>query len=139
MAVYKETLTLQVDGFSSAVNMTDQVQRIVSKSRIRNGIVNVFGIGSTSTVTVVEYEPALVEDVRDILEKLVPSSIRSRHSETWGDDNGFSHMRTTLFGCEITAPVDDGRVFLGTWQQIILINNDNRSRSRSVRVSVIGE
>lgn len=139
MSVYKETISLSTLGFSEIHNITSEVQKIVRFSAIENGIVHIFGIGSTNSVSVIEYEPALVEDVRDILEKLVPSSTRSRHSETWGDDNGFSHMRATLFGCEMTVPVDDGKALLGTWQQIVYIDHDNRPRSRQIRITVIGE
>jgi secondary thiamine-phosphate synthase enzyme len=139
MAIYKDEIHLNTTGFSDIHNITQNVQSIINKSKIEDGIVNVFGIGSTITITVIEYEPALVQDVRDILEKLVPSSIRSRHSETWGDDNGFSHMRTTLFGCEVTAPLDNGSLLLGTWQQIVVIDNDNRPRNRKIRVTIVGE
>ncbi len=137
--VYSEEINLTTRGFSDIQNITDQISSIVRRSKIDNGLVNVFAIGSTCTITVVEYEPALVQDVQDILEKLIPSSIRSHHSETWGDDNGFSHMRATLFGCETTAPVSEGRVLLGTWQQIIVIDHDNNPRTRRVRVTIVGD
>ncbi|MBN2433790.1 MAG: YjbQ family protein [Spirochaetes bacterium] len=137
--VYSEEINLTTRGFSDIQNITDQISSIVSRSKINNGLVNVFAIGSTCTITVVEYEPALIQDVQDILEKLIPSSIRSHHSETWGDDNGFSHMRATLFGCETTAPVFEGRVLLGTWQQIIVIDHDNNPRTRRVRVTIVGD
>ncbi|MDA3899976.1 MAG: secondary thiamine-phosphate synthase enzyme YjbQ [Spirochaetes bacterium] len=137
--VYFEEISLQTVGFSDIHDLTGQISAIIKRSGVSNGLVNVFGIGSTNTITIVEYEPALVEDVKDILEKLVPSSMRSRHSETWGDDNGFSHMRATLFGCEVTAPIENGSVVLGTWQQIIVIDHDNSSRTRRVRVTVMGE
>ncbi len=139
MPVYKDTITIRTKGFSDILDITSEVQSIVRKSHIQNGIVHIFGIGSTNTVSIIEFEPALVQDVQDILDTLVPSSMRSRHSETWGDDNGFSHMRATLLGCDMTAPVDDGKVLLGTWQQIVYIDHDNRPRSRSIRVTVIGE
>ena len=137
--VYSEDINLSTKGFSDILNITDQISSIVNRSKISNGLVNVFAIGSTCTITVVEYEPALVKDVKDILEKLIPSSIKSHHFETWGDDNGFSHMRATLFGCETTAPVAGGRVVLGTWQQIIVIDHDNNPRTRRVKVTIIGD
>lgn len=137
--VYAEDIKLSTKGFSDIHNITDQVRSIVKKSGVETGMVNVFGIGSTNSVSVIEYEPALVEDVREILDKIIPSTMRSRHSETWGDDNGFSHMRGTLFSCELTAPVSNGDVLLGTWQQICYIDHDNRNRSRQIRVTVVGE
>lgn len=137
--VFKEDLKVNTEGFSDIINITSMVQEAVSRSGIMEGIVNIFSIGSTQTITVIEYEPALVQDVKEILENLIPQSMKSRHSETWGDDNGFSHMRGTLLGCETTAPVTEGNVLLGTWQQIVLIDHDNRNRNRQVRVTIVGE
>jgi secondary thiamine-phosphate synthase enzyme len=90
-------------------------------------------------VSTIEYEPALNEDMRDKLEQLVPSTEHSRHSETWGDDNGFSHMRATLMGPGINVPFAEGRLILGTWQQIVVIDHDNRPRMRKLHVQVMGE
>ena len=98
----------------------------------------VTAVGSTASISTIEHEPALVEDLKDLLEKLASSSMHSRHSATWGDDNGFSHLRATLMGPGVTLPVVDGDLLLGTWQQIILIDHDNRPRSRRVRVQVVG-
>lgn len=137
--VYQEDIKINTKGFSDIINITDYIKSIVSKSGISTGMVNIFGIGSTNTISIIEYEPALIADVQELLEKLVPSTMRSRHSETWGDDNGFSHMRATILGCETNAPVTEGQIYLGIWQQIILIDHDNRSRSRNIRVTVIGE
>ncbi|MFP4363211.1 MAG: secondary thiamine-phosphate synthase enzyme YjbQ [Spirochaetia bacterium] len=137
--VFKEDLQIQTQGFSDIKNITAPVQAIISKSGIQDGMVNIFSIGSTQTITVIEYEPALVKDIHNILEKLISRKIQSHHSETWGDDNGFSHMRGTLFGCETTAPVDNGKILLGTWQQIVLIDHDNRPRNRQIRITVVGE
>lgn len=137
--VYKRDIPVKTEGFSDIRDITAEVQTIVRDSGIRDGIANIFSIGSTQTISVIEYEPALVQDIHDILEQLISQKIPSHHSQTWGDDNGFSHMRGTLLGCETTAPVDDGRVLLGTWQQIVLIDHDNRPRNRQVRVTVTGE
>jgi secondary thiamine-phosphate synthase enzyme len=102
-------------------------------------LVGVFVIGSTASVSTIEYEPALVEDVRQQLEEFVSSNKQTRHSQTWGDDNGFSHIRATLMGPGITVPLSDGELVLGTWQQIIIIDHDNRPRSREVFIQVMGE
>jgi secondary thiamine-phosphate synthase enzyme len=99
----------------------------------------VFVVGSTASISTIEYEPALVQDVQDILEKIVPSDLESRHSQTWGDDNGFSHIRATLMGPGITVPVSGGTLVLGTWQQIVVIDHDNRGRSRTIFIQVLGE
>ena len=136
--VYGKTITLSTAGFSDIINVSDQVQSTVSASGIQDGLAAVTVIGSTASVTTIEYEPALVEDMKELFEKIVPRTIRSRHSETWGDDNGFSHMRASLMGPGITLPVVDGRVLLGTWQQIVVVDHDNRPRKRDVRIQVTG-
>ncbi|MBU2563354.1 MAG: YjbQ family protein [Actinobacteria bacterium] len=102
-------------------------------------LVGVFAIGSTASVSTIEYEPALVEDVRQQLEEFVPVSKHTRHSQTWGDDNGFSHIRATFMGPGINVPLSDGELVRGTWQQIIVIDHDNRPRSREVFIQIMGE
>jgi secondary thiamine-phosphate synthase enzyme len=137
--VYGMTFSLRTKGFSDVKDITGEVQSIVSKSGIREGLAHVFVLGSTASISTIEYEPALVEDLRDELEKLVPSSQPSRHSRTWGDDNGFSHLRATLMGPGMSVPVAEGRLLLGTWQQIVVIDHDNRGRERKIHVQVLGE
>jgi len=136
--VHGRTITVSTAGFSDIINISDEVQAIVSDSGITDGLVAVTVIGSTASITTIEYEPALVEDMKDLLQKIVPENIRSRHSETWGDDNGFSHMRASLMGPGITLPVVDGRVLVGTWQQIAVVDHDNRPRKRDIRIQVSG-
>lgn len=137
--VFGKKITLSTKGFSDIKNITDQVKSIVARSGIKNGLVGVFAIGSTASVSTIEYEPALVEDVRQQLEEFVSSDKHTRHSQTWGDDNGFSHIRATFMGPGITIPLSDGELVLGTWQQIIVIDHDNRPRSREVFIQVMGE
>lgn len=137
--VYGKRITLSTKGFSDIRDITGEVQNIIRQSGIKNGLVNISVIGSTASVSTIEYEPALVEDVRDQLEEMVSSSKHTRHSQTWGDDNGFSHIRATLMGPGITVPVSEGSPVLGTWQQIVVIDHDNRPRSREVFVQVMGE
>jgi len=137
--VYGEEFSINTKGFSDVRDITSRVQDIVARSGISNGIVNIFVIGSTASVTTIEYEPALVEDMKDLLEKIASNSMHTRHSQTWGDDNGFSHLRASLMGPGMTAPVSKGEVLLGTWQQIVVVDHDNRARSRRIFVQVIGE
>ncbi len=137
--VQGETISLEMRGYSDMRDITDRVQKIVTKASISGGVACVFVIGSTASVSTIEYEPALVEDMRDQLEMFAPHTMHTRHSETWGDDNGFSHIRATMMGPGITVPVHDGQLVLGTWQQIVVIDHDNRSRSRKVFVQVLGE
>ncbi|NOZ69392.1 MAG: YjbQ family protein [Deferribacteres bacterium] len=137
--VFGRQFTIQTRGFSDIKDITGRVGDIVRESGIRNGIVHIFAVGSTASVTTIEYEPALVEDMRDQLERFAPSSMHSRHSQTWGDDNGFSHIRASFMGPGMTAPVSGGDLVLGTWQQIVVVDHDNRPRSRKIFVQVMGE
>ncbi len=137
--VFGEQIAIDTKGFSDIKDITGDVQNIVVKSKIKKGLVNIFAVGSTASVTTIEHEPALNEDMRDKLEEFAPHTMQSRHSETWGDDNGFSHIRATFMGPGMTAPVSDGTVVLGTWQQIVVIDHDNRPRSRKVFIQVMGE
>jgi secondary thiamine-phosphate synthase enzyme len=137
--VFGEQITIRTKGLSDIINVTDEVRTIIRKSGIKNGLVNVFVVGSTASISTIEYEPALVQDMRDQLEKIVPSDIESRHSQTWGDDNGFSHIRATLMGPGITAPVSSGAIVLGTWQHIVVIDHDNHGRLRTIFIQVMGE
>ena len=137
--VFGEEIVLNSKGFSDVINITGRVQAIVSKSGIENGLVNIFAVGSTASITTIEYEPALVEDIKEQIEKMIPHTLKSRHSETWGDDNGFSHIRASLMGPGITVPIVERYMILGTWQQIIVIDHDNRPRARKVFIQVMGE
>ena len=137
--VFGEHISMRTRGNSDILDITDKVAAVVSRSAIKNGLVTIFVVGSTASVSTIEYEPALVQDVKDQLEKIVPSTLQSRHSQTWGNDNGFSHIRATLMGPGLTAPVSQGSIVLGTWQQIVLIDHDNRGRSREIFVQVMGE
>jgi secondary thiamine-phosphate synthase enzyme len=119
-------------------DITEQVETAVQESGISEGIVNIHVIGSTASVSTIEYEPALVQDMKDKLEQFAPHDMPTRHGDTWGDDNGFSHIRATMMGPGITVPVSDGEVLLGTWQQIIVIDHDNRPRDRRIFVQIMG-
>jgi secondary thiamine-phosphate synthase enzyme len=137
--VHGKELELSTKGFSDIRDITATVEEAVGESSVRNGLVNVSILGSTASLSTMEYEPALVEDIKEQLEKLVPHTLATRHSATWGDDNGFSHIRATLMGPSLTLPVADGGIVLGTWQQIVVIDHDNRPRKRRIRIQVIGE
>jgi len=137
--VYGKEFTIDTKGFSDIKDITGKVQDIVVKSGIKNGLVNIFAVGSTASITTIEYEPALEADMKEQLEKFAPHTMKSRHSETWGDDNGFSHIRATFMGPGMTAPISDGNIVLGTWQQVVVIDHDNRPRSRKIFVQVMGE
>lgn len=137
--VFGKGFSIRSKGFSDVKDITGEVEKVVSESGIKQGLAHIFVVGSTASVSTIEFEPALVADLRDEMEKLIPSSQPSRHSQTWGDDNGFSHLRATLMGPGMSVPVVDGKLLLGTWQQIVVIDHDNRPRNRRIHVQVLGE
>jgi secondary thiamine-phosphate synthase enzyme len=137
--VHGDEISFSTKGFSDINNITTQVERVVKDSKVRSGLVNISVIGSTASVSTIEFEPALVQDMQEQLDNLVPRTLHSRHSATWGDDNGFSHIRATIMGPGITLPITDGQVVLGTWQQVVVIDHDNRPRDRRVFIQVLGE
>ena len=137
--IHGQRHTLSTRGFSDVLDVTDEVRATLRASGITEGLVNVFAIGSTASITTLEFEPALVRDMGEALEKLWPHDMRSHHSETWGDDNGFSHLRSAFLGTHFTAPVHEGAIVLGTWQQIVVICHDNRPREREIFVQAVGE
>ncbi len=137
--VHGETITIETHGFSDIRDISSEVSGVVSNAGIRNGITTVSAIGSTASITTIEYEPALVEDFKEQLERFAAHSMHTRHSQTWGDDNGFSHIRASFMGPSITIPVSGGSLVLGTWQQIVVVDHDNRPRTRKVFIQVMGE
>ncbi|ARM30725.1 secondary thiamine-phosphate synthase enzyme YjbQ [Prosthecochloris sp. HL-130-GSB] len=136
---YSTTLDIETKGFSDIIDITTDIEKTIHESRIQEGIVNITVMGSTASITTIEYEPALVEDMQRKLQQLVPDSEPSLHSRTWGDDNGFSHMRASLMGPGITMPVHKNRLKRGTWQQVVCIDHDNRPRTREIFVQIVGE
>lgn len=137
--ICSKTIHITTKGFSDIIDLTNNVENVIDESGIREGIANISAIGSTASITTMEFEPALVEDFKEKLEQLVSSRERSRHSETWGDDNGFSHMRASLMGPGITMPVSKAKLVRGTWQQVVYIDHDNRPRDREVFIQIMGE
>jgi secondary thiamine-phosphate synthase enzyme len=138
--VKTEKIKLNTKGNCDVVNMTEQVIEEVAKSGIRDGTVTLFNVGSTAGITTTEYEPGLVNyDIATAFEKIAPENARYEHEETWHDDNGHAHVRATLLGPSMSVPVVDGRLTLGTWQQIILVDFDTRPRTRTVICQIVGE
>ena len=139
MKIINKKIELKTKGNGDLVNITDRVAAIVGSSGLKKGQSSVFVIGSTAAITTFEYEGGLIKDVRELCEKLIPSKVRYHHDDTWGDANGFSHLRATLFGPALVIPFEDGRLLTGTWQQIVLAEFDNRPRERHIVVQLIGE
>ncbi len=119
-------------------NITNDIKKVVKESGIKNGIVNIFSVGSTSGITTIEYDPNLLQDFINMMEKIAPKNFDYLHHRTWGDDNGSSHLRSSLIGTFLTLPVINGDIPLGTWQQVVLINFDTSNRKRKIIVQVIG-
>ncbi|MCX5708778.1 MAG: secondary thiamine-phosphate synthase enzyme YjbQ [Candidatus Omnitrophica bacterium] len=139
MKVIIAKLDISTKGDPDLINITGEISQTLESSGLENGSLTVFVVGSTAAITSFEYEPGLVQDVRDLFEKLVPREKHYNHDETWGDANGFSHLRAGLQGPSLTIPFEAGKLLLGTWQQVVLAEFDNRPRQRKVIVQLIGE
>jgi secondary thiamine-phosphate synthase enzyme len=137
--IVTKEINLKTSGDGDIVDITLQVRKILLDSTINNGTVTVFVNGSTAGVTTIEYEPGLVTDFHELWERIAPKNIPYEHNERWGDGNGFSHVRASLLGASLTVPFTDRNMALGTWQQIVLVDFDNRPRQRTVAVQVMGE
>jgi len=136
--VYQREIGVQTSGHRDIHDLTSDIGRIVSESGVRHGIVNVFNVGSTAAIGTIEFEPGLQKDLPEILDKLIPPSRNYGHEQTWHDGNGHSHLQATLLGPSITIPVKNGKLVLGTWQQVFQLECDNKPRRRTVMVTVIG-
>jgi secondary thiamine-phosphate synthase enzyme len=136
-----ETLSFNINtrGSTDIIDITEKVQFQINSSGFKEGNVLVFVGGSTAGLTTIEYEPGLLKDYPDFFEKIVPSGTSYQHDHTWHDGNGHSHIRAALQGASFTVPFKEGRLLLGTWQQIILVDFDNRSRNRKVIVQITGK
>ena len=139
MKVHQAEIRLRTNGHGDVVDISAQVQRIVAESGVAAGTVNVAGKGSTLGITTLEYEPGAVSDLQRALEQIAPANGDYAHNARWGDHNGYAHLRSALMGTARTYPVRDGRLYLGTWQQVILCDFDDRARDREITVTVIGE
>jgi secondary thiamine-phosphate synthase enzyme len=125
-------------GFNDIIDITQRVEDIIAKSELNEGNALIFVPGSTAGVTTIEYEPGLLKDYPDFLERLIPSDKSYKHDDTWHDGNGYAHLRSSLQGTSITIPFIGGELLLGTWQQVIVVDFDNRARDRKVIVQLIG-
>ena len=139
MSVYYDELNIKTKGEVDIVDITSDVQKIVSKSKIKDGIACVFVLGSTGSIPTVEYEPGLMQDLPAALEKIAPKNIYYKHHETWHDDNGHSHVRASLMGPSKSFPIKNGKLLHGTWQQLVFIEFDTRPRNRNIIVQIVGE
>jgi secondary thiamine-phosphate synthase enzyme len=139
MTVITSQITLHTKGNGDIIDITGDVAGAVAAAEIASGTVTVFIAGSTAGVTTVEYEPGLVADLQELWERIAPSDIEYQHNRRWGDGNGHSHVRASLLGASLAVPFKDNRLMLGTWQQIVVVDFDNRARSRQVILQLMGD
>jgi secondary thiamine-phosphate synthase enzyme len=138
--VKTKNLKVQTGGNNDVVDITEQVSNAAAEAGVSNGTVTVFSVGSTAGITTTEYEPGLVHhDIAAAFEKIAPRASRYEHEKTWHDDNGHSHVRAAILGPSLSVPVVDGRLVLGTWQQIVLLDFDTIPRTRNIICQIIGE
>lgn len=137
--IVTEHIDFQTKGNAEMTDLTAKVAAAVERSGLLAGVAVIFVSGATGAVTTIEYEPGLVEDMKDALERIAPRNVEYAHNERWGDGNGHSHVRASMIGPSLTVPFSDGKLMLGTWQQIVFLDLDNRPRYRRVVVQIMGE
>lgn len=139
MGVYSDQINIKTDGEVDIIDITEEIQNSIDKSKLKDGIICIFVPGSTGTLTTIEYEPGLMKDLPQALEKIAPKGIYYNHHETWHDDNGHSHVRASLMGPSITVPFRNKKLIHGTWQQIVFVELDTSPRNREIIVQIVGE
>jgi secondary thiamine-phosphate synthase enzyme len=137
--VVTKRIGLESKGNCDIIDITRQVIRQVAETSIKSGTVTLFISGSTAGIATIEFEPGLVADFKGMWERIVPQDINYEHDRRWGDGNGYSHVRASLLGDSLVIPFTDKRLALGTWQQIVMVDFDNRPRSRQIEVQIMGE
>jgi secondary thiamine-phosphate synthase enzyme len=139
MEVVTEHIKVETHGNSEVINITDQVAALLQKRHLKEGTATLFVVGSTASLTTTEFEPGLRKDIPEMLERIAPSDIRYHHDDTWKDGNGHAHVRASFLGPSLVVPFANGELLLGTWQQIVLIDFDNRARNRNLVVQFMGK
>ena len=137
MTVVTKDITFQSKGNGDVIDITSQVAKDVEESGVNSGIVTLFVVGSTAGITTVEYEPNLLSDFKNMWDRVIPQHIPYEHNKTWGDWNGHSHVRASMLGASLTIPFVNKRLTLGTWQQIVFVDFDNRPRSRKIAIQIL--
>lgn len=139
MLIKTEKISLATQGFTDIHDLTLQLRQALQHAGMQNGTVTIFVSGSTAGVTTIEYEPGLLQDIPAAFEKLAPMQAHYQHNATWGDGNGYAHVRAALLGPSLVVPFAHGELMLGIWQQVVLIDFDNRPRRREVVLQFMGE
>ena len=136
--IYFDQVNVQLKTGIDIVDISHDLQKLIKKSKIMNGTLNASVVGSTGSITTIEFEPGVVEDLRRAVNRLAPPDLEYEHEKAWHDGNGHSHVQAALLGPSIALPVRDSRLITGTWQQVVVINHDNKARRRKVEVTIIG-
>jgi secondary thiamine-phosphate synthase enzyme len=139
MEIETHSINLNTNGNCDIVDITEKVENLINEARFNEGNVLIFAGGSTAGITTIEFEPGLRKDYPNFFERIAPSNINYEHDNTWHDGNGHSHVRASIQGASLTIPFINGSMLLGTWQQIILVDFDNRSRKREITVQITGK
>lgn len=139
MKIITKTINLATKSNPELINITGQLEDILGLANVKEGSLTVFVVGSTAAITTLEYEPGLIKDISELYEKIIPEHKHYHHDDTWNDANGYSHLRASLTGPSLTIPFKDAKLLLGTWQQVALIEFDNRPRKRQIVVQLMGE
>jgi len=137
--VVSERIQLRTEGNGQVLDITSEVRHLVQRCGLQAGIVTLFTPSSTSGLTTIEYESGAIHDLQQLFDRIAPADADYRHNLRWGDGNGHAHVRHALLGASLTIPFSDRQLTLGTWQQIVFVDFDNRSRSRSIVVQILGE
>jgi secondary thiamine-phosphate synthase enzyme len=137
--VFQRSISVSTKMHGEMDDLTEGIQAIIGESGIAAGMVNVSVVGSTAAISTIEFEPGLKRDLPDLLDRLIPPSRSYGHEQAWHDGNGHSHLQATLLGPSVTLPISEGKLLVGTWQQVFLIELDIKPRSRDVVVTVYGE
>lgn len=138
MRVLTESFEISTRGHTDIIDVTSDVQSVLRQTGLSEGTVTVFVAGSTAGITSIEYEPGLLKDLPEAFEKFAPTGVTYHHDATWGDGNGYAHVRAAMLGPSFAVPFRGGKLILGTWQQIVVIDFDNRPRHRSIIVQMMG-
>jgi len=139
MKIITQRINRKTKGAGDLVNITDEIAELLHDTGLNEGQITIFNIGSTAAIATFEFEPGMIKDVKELFEKLIPQNRHYHHDETWGDANGFSHLRAMLQGPSLVIPFENGALLLGTWQQVVLAEFDNRPRQRKIVVQFVGE
>ncbi len=137
--IYQREIQLQTSGHRQMHDLTDEVARVVTASAVHSGVVHIFNVGSTGAIGTIEFESGLQQDLPAMLDKLFPPSREYGHEQAWYDGNGHSHLQATMLGASLTVPVKEGKLLLGTWQQVFHLECDVRPRRRTIAITLIGD